>query len=414
MAALTNQIYDALLKDYYTKEKIFNLAYTDRPFLAMLPKNTNYGGRQYVIPLQYADMQARSASYAQAKKRSTQTSLKSVDFNVTAVKDYAIGTIDNFTIATTKNDEHAHANALKKKIESTMNSLSNSIAYSLPRDSSGYLGQVSVEPTEGASPVFKMKFASDITTIEVDQVLEFFAAKTGGTAKTINGTITEVTVKSVDRTKGEFTIVEAYDSNGTIAADDFIIPVGDRSAKCAGLEDWLPWDAPTAGDNFFGVDRSVDTVRLAGVRHDGVGENTEQALIKLLHAIDREGGGSPDCILMNSENLQDLILILGSKVQYINVNVKHVNTGFFGVQIIGPKGPVKCISDRFMTSQYAYALDMKTWELCSSGSLVRTTDEDGNRALRSSDEDSLEIIYKSYFNLANHAPAHNGVVKLRN
>lgn len=412
-SALTNTAYDALMKDYYTQNKLFNLTYTDRPFLAMLQKDPNYGGRKYIIPTVYADMQARSSTFSVAKSLSTTSTLKAVDFELTAIRDYAIGTVDSFTIATTKQDKHAHVSALQTKIESTINTLSNSCAFALCRDSSGYIGQVLAEPALAGDTVIAMKFGSDITPIEAGQTINIHSAKTGGTLRTVDGSVSDLLVKSVDRAAGTFTIEDPYTVSGTITGDDFVFPKGDRNLRVSGLESWLPFEAPLPGQLFMDVDRSVDSTRLAGVRYDGTNDNIEQALLTGLSKCGREGGGSPGVFLMNFDNLNDLIQLLGSKVQYININVPHVQAGFFGVQIIGPNGPVKCIADRYMTHNYAYALSMDTWKLCSTGDLIQVTDEDGNKALRQSDDDGIEFRYRSFYNLACLAPGHNAVVKLK-
>lgn len=415
VSALTKQTFDALEKDYYTQDRVFNLTYENRPFFAMLRKDTNFGGRRTPTPLIYGNSQARSASFAQAKARSIDSAAKSESFYITETKDYSFATVDNFTIESTKSDKHAFASAMKVAMDSAQASLANSIASGLFRDQSGYIGQVAAPPAAAANMKLTLKYgSSDSVSFSLDQEIEIFTAKSGGTAKTSNGTLNTFKIIAIDRSTGEITFEQPSTAGTTIAANDFLFIKGDRGAKLAGLESWLPFDRPTSGDNFFQVDRSKDPTRLAGVIHDGVGENMEQALIKLAHKVAREGGGKPDYAWVSYESLKDLILVLGSKVQYVDVNVPYVKAGFRGVEILGPTGAIRVMADPWMGDKFAYMTSMDTWVLRSVGDAVGLSRTDGNEALRQSDADGIEIRYRSYLNLACLAPGHNGVVKLKN
>jgi len=411
-SALTLTTFDALTKDYYNNQRVYDLTYHRRPFLAMIPKDTTFGGRQMPLPLTVSNPQGRSKTFSVAKARSTSSTTLPKAFDLTAIQDYSLGTVSNFALESTKKDKHAHAAALKTEMDGAQNALANSLAINLTRSQSGSVGQVNVEPGVAVDTILTMKFESDITTIEVGQVINIWSAESGGTQRIFDTGVTDGTVKAVNRSDGTFTIEEDYTANGTIAADDFIFQKGDRGIAMAGLASWIPFVAPTSA-SFFGVDRTADTTRLGGIRYDGSSDNIEQACIKLLHRVAREGGGAPDVILMNFDNLQNLILTLGSKVQYINVTVPQVSAGFYGVQILGPSGAVKVFADPFMTDEFAYALTMNTWKLCTIGEAIKLSDTDGNSTLRQSDDDGIEFRYRMYGNLGCLAPGHNGVVKLK-
>lgn len=415
VSALTKATFDALEKDYYTQDRVFNLTYENRPFFAMLRKDTNFGGRRTPTPLIYGNSQARSASFAQAKARSIDSHAKSESFYITETKDYSFATVDNFTIESTKSDKHAFASAMKVAMDSAQGSLANSIASGLFRDQSGYIGQVAAAPAVAANMKIALKYgSSDSVSFSIDQEIEIFQNKTGGTPRTSDGTALVFKIIAIDRSNGEVTFAQPATAASTIAANDFLFIKGDRGAKLAGLESWLPFDRPTSGDNFFGVDRSKDPTRLAGVVHDGIGDNMEQALLKLAHKVAREGGGTPDYAWVSYESLKDLVLVLGSKVQYVNVEVPHVKVGFRGVEIFGPHGVIRVLADPWLGDKYAYMTTMKTWVLRSVGDAVGLSRTDGRDALRQSDADGIEIRYRSYLNLSCSAPGHNGVVRLKN
>lgn len=412
-SALTQQSFDALRKDYYTLDRVRNLTFENRPFLAMIGKDTRFGGRRTPVPLIYGNSQARSASFAQAKALSTSSAVKSESFYVTESKDYSFATVDNFTIESTRSDKHAFLSAMRVAMDGAHNSLSDSVATSLWRDKSGYIGRVHSVPANATNMVIKLKSESDIAAFNLDQELEIFDAKSGGTQKISATGVNTFKVIAVRRSIGEIVCQQAATNDKTIAADDFLFVKGDRGARMAGVESWLPFERPTSGDNFFGVDRSKDPSRLAGVIHDGSSENMEQGLIKLAHLIAREGGGRPDYAWTSYNNLRDLVLVLGSKVQYIKVDVPYVKVGFHGIRIIGPTGDIKVIACPFLTDDFCYVLTMDTWKLRTVGEAVSISDTDSNRALRQDSADGVEIRYRFYGAVTCSAPGFNGVLKVK-
>jgi len=57
--------FDAALKSLYTDEKIFNMVYSDNPLLALMPKMTNFEGKNLPIPIIYGNPQLRSLLHLQ-------------------------------------------------------------------------------------------------------------------------------------------------------------------------------------------------------------------------------------------------------------------------------------------------------------------------------------------------------------
>jgi hypothetical protein len=134
--------------------------------------------------------------------------------------------------------------------------------------------------------------------------------------------------------------------------------------KVCGLPQWLPTSAPTSGDSFWGVDRSADPTRLAGVRFDGSSESIEEALIDGASLVAREGG-MPDMCFMNFASYSALEKSLGSKVQYVDIKHEEADIAFQGIRVHAPYGPISIIPDRSCPAQTAYLLDMKVWKLRS-------------------------------------------------
>ena len=183
--------------------------------------------------------------------------------------------------------------------------------------------------------------------------------------------------------------------------------------KITGLQAWIPQVAPSSGDSFWNVDRSVDVTRLAGVRYDGSAESIEEALIDGAALVNREGG-SPEMIFINFTSYAALLKALGAKVQYVEVKHDTADISFAGLQLMSAYGPLTVVPDRNCPALTAYLLQMDTWKLRSLGKCphILTYGLEGLEGLRVGNADALEIRIGYYGNLTCKAPGYNCVVTL--
>ena len=116
---------------------------------------------------------------------------------------------------------------------------------------------------------------------------------------------------------------------------------------------------------------------------------------------------------MNYTDWANLELALGSKVQYMVTQAfGRADIGFQGIQIKTNKGVANCVADPFCPKGYAYGITMESFALYSLKEPVRILDLDGNKLLRASDDDAVELRVGGYFNIGCDAPGHNVVIKL--
>lgn len=382
--------------------RVENMVYKDHPFLAMVTKEEKFYGKNQPLPIIHGNPQGRSATFSTAKKNKTNSQLK--DFVLTRDKDYSLASIDNETAEASENDAGAFLKALTVEIDGAMQSATNSLASALFGNGSGKIGIVASLPTADS---ILLDDPENVVYFEISMQMEFAVAETTGA---VRGGIAQVV--SVDRDLGVITFAAGELAALSVANNDFIFVEGDRNKKIKGLEAWLPMVAPTVGDNFFGVDRSVDSSRLAGVRVDGSALPIEEALIKGASRVNREGG-KPECCFVSYSTFEDLEKALGSKVQYmVSQSFGRADIGFEGIAIKSNKGTINVIADPFCPADRAYMLTMKSWKLTSLKKIVRILDLDGNRMLRESDADAVELRIGGYGQLGCNAPGHNAVIKL--
>jgi len=386
--ALNMTTFAAALKQHYTDEKIENMVYKDNPFLAMISKYEDFGGENLKLPVKYGIPMGRSATFANAVSNKTASQLKA--FLLTRKADYAIASIANETIEASKGNANAFIEAATFEIDGAIESATRSLAISLFGDGSGSLGVIgSMSTTTSLNDTITLATIQDITNFEVGMQLNF------GTAS-VNKEIS-----SINRDTGVFILDAA--SGGT--ASEAIYVDGDKNNMLTGLGGWLPSTAPTSGDSFFGVDRSADSTRLAGIRFDASSLPLEEGLIGAAARVAREGG-KPDVCFINYSNFADLEKALGSKVSYVDVKV-NPEIGFRGILIHGPRGPIKVVPDQNCPNGVAYMLQMDVWKLYSLGKAPKILDSDGLKFLRESTADAVEARIGYYAQVGCRAPGFN-------
>ena len=400
--ALDLTSFASALKVHYTSDRVENMVYQDNPLLALMSKYEQFGGKNLPIPIIYGNPQGRSASFSNAQSNKSSSQLK--DFVLTRAKDYSLASIDNETLEASKGNANAFLEAATVEIDGAIHSAARSLAISMYRKGSGSIGQLSA--TSGVTTTITLADVESVTNFEKGMTLVLSTADGGGSVKA--GT---TVVTGIDRDLGTVTVATSMASfTPAGAVSDFVFVQGDYDAKIKGLQAWLPDTAPTSGDNFFSVDRSSDVTRLAGIRFDGSAMPIEEALISAASRVAREGGKPTHCFMSYSK-YADLEKALGSKIQYIDMKV-NAEIMFRGIQINGPRGPIKVVPDQNCPNDRAFMLEMDVWKLYSLGKAPKILDTDGLKMLRDSNADSVEVRIGYYGQVGCRAPGRNANIRL--
>lgn len=396
--------FDAALKEYYTDLMIQDLTYKNNPFLAMVPKSERFVGRNMPIPIKHGNPQGRSATFQTAKANQTATQLK--QFLITRVKDYSLATIDSETMDASANDAGAFIEAATIEIDSAIESLVQSMSMNVYKSGYAVRGRVG----SSAATQVTLSVEDDIVFFEVGMVLVASILE-GGPLRAGS-----MTVQKVDRDNGVITVdalIAGLADGDFLYVQGDVVQAGGVKLQVSGLDAWVPRVAPTTGDSFFGLDRSVDPTRLAGQRIDGTGLTIKEALLKVAVRCAREGG-APDVALVNLTQYERLENELGAKVQYMKRDAKDLQASiaFTGINIHGPRGEIAVVPDHNCPIDTAYVLQMDTWKFHTLGGAPKLLTHDGNQMLRVSDQDAVEVRIGYYGQLACNAPGRNGRVTL--
>lgn len=407
-ATLTTE--DAILKEHYTDERVENMVLNDNPALAMISKMSDFGGDVLPIPVVHGDPQGRSASFARAQNRAGETASKSVKFQLTRVKDYSVAVIDNEVMEATKGKANAFLEAATLEIDGAINALTRSQAIALYRSGYGEIGTI-LAGSSVAGTTLTLTNIPDIMNFELGQELEVSGTLTGA-SRALGSGGSGLIVTGINRSTGVLTFASAVNDAATgiptIAAGDYIFVRGDHNSstitKLAGFEAWVPSSAPSA-TTFYGVDRSVDTDRLGGLRLDGSAMPIEQALTEGASLV-AEQGHKLDHYFMNYRKFTELENSLGTKVQYVDTKVT-AEISFRGILVNGPRGPIKIIPDQNSQTSRVWGISLPMWKLYSLGKHIRVIDTDGLQMLRQASADGVECRYGYYANLGCRAPGAN-------
>jgi hypothetical protein len=230
-----------------------------------------------------------------------------------------------------------------------------------------------------------------------------------------------ITITGVDRASGIITGTASTGSgalSGNWANSAYVSVQGDIPSAGAGttstnlglsgLSAWLPATTPASNDSFWGVNRSFDPTRLAGLRYDASAYTIEEGMTNALAFLNREGG-KPDLCVIDFASYASLVNALGAKVQYVEVKHDEVEVAFEGIMFQSAYGRVTVLADRSCPPQTAFLLTMATWKLRSLGKVphILTYGMEGLEGLRVGNADALEIRVAYYGNLICSAPGWN-------
>lgn len=405
----------------------------------MVPKNESpdgFAGKYIPVPIETANPMGRSHTFANAQANQTASQLES--FFVYVIEDYQLVTITNLLLEQTKTNAGAFVDAAKLQLDGGFQNLSNNIAFELFGSGTATRGTIGSAGVTGPVTIngqtaYQVTLANPQAVVNFENGMTIQASATDGGAIKPTGSPASPDLGqliAVNRGTGQisFIIAQGAPQSDWAAGDSITVqgdipaaggsgsgPIGQTGSYLAlsGLAAWVPSTDPAGNDSFWGVNRSVDPTRLAGLRYDATSFTIDEGMTNALAYANREGA-KPDMVIMDFNSYAALVNTLGAKVQYVSVEHDEVEVAFEGVRFHSAYGYVTVLADRSCPPQTAYVLSMKTWKLRSLGKVphILTYGMEGLEGLRVGNADALEIRIGYYGNLICSAPAWNMVVKL--
>jgi hypothetical protein len=396
---------NAALKEWYDDQKVENLAYDDNPTLVMMPKKTSATGKYIPIPIIYEVSEGRSVNFANAQGNQSPGLI--AEFLLTLKPDYAIATLANQAMEASADEKGSFIDFATMYVDLAIQSASLSAASSLFRAGTGSVGQIS-SITNG---VIVLSNPADVSQFGINQTLQANSTD-GGSPRAALGFVIARNVMAGSITVSATAMQGAAGSPAGWTAADFLLVQGDNNGKMSGLSAWLPPTAPAVTDNFYGVNRSVDS-RLYGLAYPGAQQPVEEAIIDAALLVRREKG-RPRHFITNYGSEAALIKALGARREFVDWTSEDGVIGFRGVKIQGPAGPIECFADRNCQAATGYLLQMNTWNLYSLGAVPKIFKcGDGLEMLRLANADASEVRVGYYANAGTRAPGWNSALSLQ-
>lgn len=398
MADLTLTTADAVVKELYTQQAVENLVYEGAPFLAMIPKKTDFFGDVMPIPLQYGNPQGVSKTFATAQSNAIGSSY--ARFQLTRSTTYGVATIDGEAIEATKSNKGAFVDLFEREITSMLNQLGrdwHTLAYGNGGGAYGQVASLSTTTLTLANP-------EDVVNFEVG--MELIASTDDGTGSGTDRS-GSATITGINRDAGTLTSDSNWASQITsLAANDYLFREGSQGGVFTGLLGWIPTSAPSS-TAFFGLNRTSDVTRLGGVRYDGSALSIEEAIQTGASRLARQGRmAKPTHLFLHPDRYNDLCVSLGSKVQYSSHKVGEI--GFEGLKLAcGPAGWVQVYPDFACPDTQGFLLKMDTWGWYGLDNNPKIIQQDGLRVLRGASSDNVEVRARVRGNFACNAPGFN-------
>lgn len=326
----------------------------------------------------------------------------------------------------TKSNAGAFVDEASRTLDNGFRNISNNMAFEIFAGGTATRGQISAAGISYSAPNITLTLANPQTVVqfEVGMTLQASATDGGAAIQNTPGTIDAIQLISVNRGTGVLvgTVVQGA-PNSSWAANYYLQVLGDigigGSSTIAGmlglsgLSAWVPAVDPPSNDNFWGVNRSADPTRLAGLRYDASAQTISEGLTNSLAYGNREGA-SFDLIVLDFVSYATLVNELGAKVQYVMLEHDEVEVAFEAIHFHSAYGKIPVLADRSCQAQTAWCLTMDTWKLRTLGKAphILTYGLEGLEGLRVGNSDALEIRIAYYGNQICSAPGYNMQVAL--
>lgn len=334
----TETTLSAFLEKVYPQDTVTDELYNECTALAIARKE-DFAGTHYIIDVKTAG-QGVSASADYSIANTNRTSSEGKQFLVTESDLFASGGINNKTIlklGTSKND---FKRALEKEMNSCKTAYVRHFAAAFYGEKVGAIGRISAISGGG---LVTLETKGDHKYFAPGQTLRASSDPDAGSPDRAASGV----VDSVDHTTGK---VQLSAAPALWAAGDYLYVSGNFKATPKGFFLWAP-QTVTPGESFYGVDRSLARLELAGSYFsDSSGAATDEVIEDAIaQAFDI--GADVDTMLMNAIRFNALAKSLKDRSM---LNLGKVGSpdrpeiGFKSIQFMGPKGkPVDIMPDAF-------------------------------------------------------------------
>lgn len=429
---------DAVMKDYYADDtNLLGKMYEGSPTMRTIRRNEAGQGKSFVQPYKVGTSNGVSADFEKAYNLAVNQAV-GPSFEDTRF------TWDDFFAHWSMNVKQkrqmpsvgrgSFINVLRRDMDSTLERIQRVRLRHIFADGAGEIGEVGVAGA-GTNSAIKFTLSSlvDVIYFEVGTQLEAAATKLATSPKQLGSNTVFFKVTHIDRAKGEVIVSVVNDSGtavssgngaGVLTKGTYLFQKGDLTAiptngtrRMPGFAAWCPETIATT-DNFWGMNRSRDRVRLGGVVHDVDTSDSDRqyqnTFITAAH-VQRTVGGRIRNIVMNPYHFKEFQKELGKDVTYRKVDVTGINKGvpgFRGIQIAYTLGDLMIHQDIHCPTGLAWGYVASDWTIVSLGKFLQTWNDDGRVVDRVPGKNQVTGAMHSYATMICKNPINIARIKL--
>ena len=413
MTAISVSSLDNATQELWPERDVQWEFFTNAPFLGEVQKSQiTEDTWHHQIP--YTTGTGVSNTFAKAQEN--EGPARYAEFSMSTIEEYATFKITGKALRLIERNSKSEIRKIRQNGDRVLTLLKNKIAASMFGNGGGSVGVI--ESGSGTSTL-TLEVGAQMKVLARD--IQVVSDDTDGTPSGATDDGEAVTLTGVDREARQITQAGTWNANGNFATGDNIFIEGCLGGYMTGAFGWIPATAPSSGENFKGVDRSVDPLILAGLRLVATAAEhgtIENALIDCVSRLE-DYGSFPKSVYMNPVDVGKFSRELGTRVVHerrpaIDSNGKEIATiGYKGIKIVGAGGgDVVVMGDPWCPRDVALITDPRDWTLYSIGPWVGWLKHDGREIFTVYNADQIEGRFGGYMNLVPTNPIRTARVDI--
>lgn len=399
------------LKKMYSAEKTKLRVELNNPTWKDIKKVAIGEGQNYTysIGLTYGSGFGNSlSSIIAGTSGSPSSGAKSANVVVNTGDDYSVLELSNKFLKRSAKADAAFVEQLKYQVDASLKGMGLNFSTKLFGYGNGVMATCSATGT-GAITTITLTNARDARFFTEGMVLA--TGSISGTTVTLSSTYP--VISSINESTGVITVASVTPSvSSTVLGLRGVL--GQTTTNASGLLAWLPTSAPSGtsvGNSLIttSVDRANHQSQLAGFRVDDSTRPIDECAYLLAQKI-QERGGRPDRIICSYNTFNKMAVKAWNKIVPMN-KAEASSTGVQSLGLVTPYGTLPFVVDSSCPDSVCFMLTMDTWRIVhlSGGLPERISDAAGNGQMFQTDDDSVQIRYRAWWNLICLSPIDNGV-----
>lgn len=301
-----------ILKKYYV-DKVDDVLLRESPILGILDR-MRVEGKEFAFAVPYGASGAVSAKFLRAKNVATNgETVGNAEFTVTPGKIFSPYTMSADEVQASLTKKGAYLKVAGEKLYMSTRGLRRTMAVAFYGDGYGVIGNTgSVASIAASGTQFTFTDSSIPAAVEVGQVLRVKSTASTADAADLSDAVQVIAADDFHLTlKPVLAQAIASTSSKVIALDGSVNSDGSPRLP-VGLAGWLPTDRTNISTTFYGVNRSINPDRLAGIVVDdsalAAASNTKiKTLQKAFMRARNHGLSNDNClIVVNPFDFQDI------------------------------------------------------------------------------------------------------------